>query len=88
MKIGWYVGSFLFLMAVLITFGNRGLIDNYFLGKKLSQVNTENEILEHQNSELKKKILLLRSDSAYIESIARDELGMVKTGDVVYRLTK
>ena len=86
MKIGRYLIVFLFLMALLITFGNRGVVDNYLMGKRLSQLKTGNEDLQKQNKELEGKILLLRSDLAYIESIARNELGMVKEGDVVYRL--
>jgi cell division protein FtsB len=88
MKIGRYLVVFLFLMTLLITFGNRGIVDNYLMGKRLSHLNKENNILENQNKELGKKILLLRSDPAYIESIARNELGMVKEGDVVYRLAR
>jgi cell division protein FtsB len=88
MKIGRYLVVFLFLMTLLITFGNRGVVDNYLMGKRLSQLQAENDDLEKQNQELGRKILLLRSDPAYIESIARNELGMVKKGDVVYRLAK
>jgi len=88
MKIGRYLVAFLFLMTLLITFGNRGIVDNYLMGKRLSQLKVANSNLEAQNKELGSKILLLRSDPAYIESIARSELGMVKQGDVVYRLTK
>ncbi len=88
MKIGRYLVVFLFLMTLLITFGNRGGVDNYLMGKRLSQLKVDNNDLEKQNKELGGKILLLRSDPAYIESIARNELGMVKKGDVVYRLAK
>ncbi|KAF0160274.1 MAG: cell division protein FtsB [Syntrophaceae bacterium] len=88
MKIGRYLVIFLFLMTLLITFGNRGVVDNYLMGKRLSQLKVDNDDLERQNKELGGKILLLRSDPAYIESIARNELGMVKKGDVVYRLAK
>lgn len=88
MRIGRYLVAFLFLMTLLITFGNRGIVDNYLMGKRLSQMKADNDGLATQNKELKKKILLLRSDPAYIESIARNELGMVKQGDVVYRLAK
>lgn len=88
MKIGRYLIAFLFLMALLITFGNRGIVDNYLMGKRLSQLKEANYFLMEQNKELGGKILLLRSDLAYIESIARNELGMVKKGDVVYRLAK
>lgn len=88
MKIGRYLVAFVFLMTLLITFGNRGVVDNYFMGKRLAQLKAENNGLETQNKELAGKIILLRSDPAYIESIARNELGMVKKGDVVYRMTK
>ncbi|MFA5284325.1 MAG: septum formation initiator family protein [Smithellaceae bacterium] len=88
MKIGRYLVAFVFLMTLLITFGNRGVVDNYFMGKRLAQLKAENNELALQNQELAGKIILLRSDPAYIESIARNELGMVKKGDVVYRMTK
>ncbi|MDD3248862.1 MAG: septum formation initiator family protein [Smithella sp.] len=88
MKIGRYLAAFVFFMMLLIAFGNRGVVDNYFIAKKLSQLKAENNSLIAENKELAGKILLLRSDPAYIESIARNELGMVKPGDMVYRLTR
>ncbi len=88
MKIGRYLVAFLFLMTLLITFGNRGGIDNYLMSKRLAQLKSENDTLVTQNKELAEKILLLRSNLSYIETIARNELGMVKKGDVVYRLAE
>jgi len=88
MKVGRYAAGFLFLMTLLITFGNRGLVDNYFMNKKLVQLKAVNNSVAAENSDLKKKIVLLRSDLVYIESIARNELGMVKKGEIVYRLSK
>jgi len=88
MRIGRYLIVFLFFLAILITFGNRGVIDNYFMSKRLQTLHAENQAIEEENKELKRKILLLRNDLAYIESIARNELGMVKKGDVVYRLAQ
>lgn len=88
MKLGRYLVVFLLLMALLITFGNRGLVDNYMISKRLAQLKSQNNEISIENNELKKKIVLLRSDLAYIESLARNELGMVKKGDVVYRFSK
>ncbi len=88
MKLGRYLVAFLFLMALLITFGNRGLVDNYLMGKRLDQLKLLNSGVAVENNELKKKIVLLRSDLVYIESLARNELGMVKKGDTVYRLSR
>ena len=88
MKIGRYLVVFLIFMALLITFGNRGIVDNYLMSKRLAQLKLQNSMIVVESDELKRKILLLRSDLTYIESIARNELGMVKKGDVVYRLAK
>ncbi len=88
MKVGRYLVVFLFLMALLTTFGNRGLVDNYLMGKRLAQLKLLNSSVAIENNELKKKIVLLRSDLVYIESLARNELGMVKKGDTVYRLSR
>jgi cell division protein FtsB len=88
MKIGRYLVVFLLLMALLITFGNRGFVDNYLMSKRLAQLKSQNTEISLENDELKKKILLLRNDINYIETIARNELGMVKKGDIVYRWVK
>lgn len=88
MKVGRYLVVFLFFMALLITFGNRGLVDNYLMSKRLASLKLLNDGVAVENNELKKKIILLRSDLVYIESIARSELGMVKKGDIVYRLSR
>jgi cell division protein FtsB len=88
MKVGRYLVVFLLLMAVLITFGNRGLVDNYLMSKRLAGLKTQNNEITIENNDLKKKIILLRDDLTYVESVARNELGMVKKGDMVYRLSK
>jgi cell division protein FtsB len=79
---------FLLLMSLLITFGNRGVVDNYLMSKRLAKLKSQNTGITIENNELKKKITLLRNDINYIEMIARDELGMVKKGDVIYRWAK
>jgi cell division protein FtsB len=58
------------------------------MSKRLAQLKLVNNGVMAENAELKKKIVLLRSDLVYIESLARNELGMVKKGDIVYRLSK
>jgi len=88
MKIGRYLVVFLLLMALLITFGNRGLVDNYLVNKRLAQLKSQSNEITIKNNDLKRKILLLRNDLTYIETLARNELGMVKEGDIVYRLVK
>lgn len=85
MKVGRYVFVFVLLMGTLITFGDRGLIDNYRMNEKLLDLKKVNYEMTLENIALKKNILLLRNDLSYIEMMARNELGMVKKGDLVYR---
>jgi cell division protein FtsB len=85
MKVGRYLIIFILFMGVLITFGGRGLTDNYRLKEKLMAIKKVNHQITLENIALKKSITLLRDDLSYIEMIARNELGMVKKGDLVYR---
>jgi len=79
---------FVLFMGFLITFGDRGLVDNYMMRKKILKLKEVNHEIYRENRELKKTITLLRSDLSYIETVARNELGMVKKGDIVYRYTR
>jgi len=85
MKVGRYLIIFLLLMGLLITFGDKGFVDNYMMKEKLAAIRKTNEQMTHKNEELKKKIVLLRNNLQYIEMVARSELGMVKKGEIVYR---
>jgi cell division protein FtsB len=85
MKVGKVLLLFLILMGSVILFGSRGVLDNYRLDQKLLDIQKSNGELVVKNDALKKEILLLRNDMRYIEKVARDELGMVKRNDRVYR---
>ncbi|MDA8124177.1 MAG: septum formation initiator family protein [Deltaproteobacteria bacterium] len=85
MKVGRYLFAFVLLMGALITFGDRGLTDNYRMKEKLMSLKKFNHEITLENIALKKNITLMRDDPSYIEMMARNELGMVKKGDLVYR---
>lgn len=85
MKVGRYLIVFLVLMGLLIVFGDKGLVDNYVIKEKLVSLRNANKRMIHENKDLKKKIVLLGANLRYIEMVARDELGMVKKGEIVYR---
>ncbi len=79
---------FVFLISMLITFGKRGLIDNYAMKERLMTLKKTNHDITLENMELNRKVLLLRSDLQYIEMVVRNELEMVKKGDLIYRYLK
>ena len=88
MKVGRYLVVFIFLMSMLITFGKRGLIDNYSMKERLMSLKKSNQDISLENKELNKKVMLLRGDLQYMETVARKELGMVRKGDLIYRYMK
>lgn len=88
MKVGRYIIIFVVFIGLLITFGNRGLWDSYLMQKRLHELQRANQNIVHENESLKKEINLLQSNLSYIEMIARNDLGMVKQGDVVFRISK
>lgn len=85
MKIGRYLIIAALFMGLLITFGDRGLLDNFRKKEQLMAIMKNNHQLTIENIALKRNILLLRDDLSYLEMTARSDLGMVKKGDLVYR---
>jgi len=73
-------------MVLMIVFGNRGLRDNYFLRQRLAALQQTNVKIAKENEELAREVALLKTDLTYIERVARNELGMVRKGDIVYRV--
>ena len=44
--------------------------------------------LQVQNDQLKKEAKLLQTDIKYLEKVLREELGLVKPGEVVYKFVR
>jgi len=88
MKIGRFLLILIAVMGMVIVFGNRGLRDNYIMRERLIALKQANQGLLLENKALSKTTQFLRGDLAYIELVARNELGMVKKGDLVYRIAK
>ena len=42
--------------------------------------------LERENVRLKKEQRLLEEDPAYLEKVAREKMGLIREGEVVYQL--
>ncbi len=72
----------LFIVAYIIfSFGQQYLKEQR-LGSQLALLEDQKRLLALQKNELRERISLLQKDY-YIEKIAREELGLVKAGEVV-----
>ena len=54
------------------------------LKEELKEIENYNQSLRDENDRLKNYIYLLKEDKRFIEKIAREELGLVKTEELIY----
>jgi len=70
---------------LLIVFGENGLTDRKRLKSRYLEVLSENTAIAKENARLYRQIERLKNDPAYIESIARRELGMIGRKEVIVK---
>lgn len=80
---------FVALLAALITVlsvgGNRSLVRIYQMSKAKAELYREITRLMQTNKGLSQEVQSFAHDPARVEAIAREELGLIKPGEVVYQ---
>ncbi len=78
--------AILFLLVLIVgsVMGNRSLFQLYQIHRDRVAIEREIEQLTAANAALAEEVRILRTDPARVEAIAREELGLVKPGDLVY----
>jgi cell division protein FtsB len=79
------VALVLFNILLVIIFGDRGLVEVNRLNGERDLLLKENRELTEKNLALRREIERLKTDPAYIEHIARQELGMIGRDEVIVR---
>lgn len=73
------------VVSFLVYMFAREISQVYALHRENDKVKLEGKELEMDNNELRMKIDLIKTDKVYMEKIIREELGMIKTGEKIYR---
>ncbi|HEX3036930.1 MAG TPA: septum formation initiator family protein [Thermodesulfobacteriota bacterium] len=76
--------SVITILVVIYLFA-REVSHVYALYQENEKIKSNIEELKSKNEELKEKIQLLKNDNLYIEKMAREELGMIKQSEKIYR---
>ncbi len=87
----WFYRFLFFLILVLAIYvvaSHGGVYDLWQMKKNIAKAGAKNTLLVQQRDSLAQEINLLQSSNFYIEKIAREELGMVRKGDIVVYLKK
>jgi cell division protein FtsL len=69
-------------------FGAHGFLAMRRTKQEIERVQGEIARLNQENTELSQEVKALKSDPHKIESIARDELGLAKPGEVIIKIPK
>jgi len=86
-----YILLFSFVTVLLLawlSFGPHGLIDLYKMQKERERCLGILKDLKKKNRALTHEIRRLKEDKKYLESVAREQLGMVKENEILYRFKK
>ena len=77
----------LILFAVLVIYAfTPCIIEQRKLNKQITELKKEIRKVRKSNKKLAKEISALKNDPLYIEKLARKELGLIRSGEVIYKL--
>jgi len=77
----------LVLFVFAAVYGDRGLIHLLRMQSEQRELEHTAFDLQQQNERLRERIRRLQSDDHYIEKLARERLGLVRKGEIMYRVT-
>ena len=77
------------LGIILFTiFGGRALMQIHQLKEERDRIQESNARLQEENRKLAEQVNRLRHSKEEVEKVAREELGLVKKGEIVYQFDK
>jgi cell division protein FtsB len=82
----WLLGLALALLLLQDIFGTHGLIAMRRSQREAAQVQQEITQVDEENQRLQDNVKALKSDPAAIERIAREEMGLARPGEHIFRL--
>ena len=82
------LGAAILGMLIYLTASADGFVRSGELEKELLKLKAEIAELEDANRLLRQKLEHLRTDPGYIEDEARKKLGLIRPGEIIYRLAE
>jgi cell division protein FtsB len=86
-RAGIYAGGALLVLVLMHTiFGPYGYLSMRRSQKEIEQLRQEIDQLDRENVQLSGEIRALQSDPAAIEKVAREDMGLARPGEMIFRL--
>lgn len=83
-----YLALFVPALILFAVFSSRGLMQIYQLKAEQQKVRAANLRLQEENRRLKEQVQKLHNNKQEVEKVIREEMGLVKKGEVVYQFEK
>jgi cell division protein FtsB len=71
-------------MLALAIGGEKGFLTLWRMEREVERLAEEVRDIEQENSDLQREVWRLQHDMAYVERLARQELGFVRQGEIVF----
>jgi cell division protein FtsB len=82
----WFVIAALVLLVLQDIFGAHGVLAMRRSQKEAVEVQKEIQRLNEENQKLQNRVQSLKSDPATIERIAREEMGLARPGEYIFKI--
>ncbi len=82
-----FIGMLIFLQYTFWA-GKQNVIDLYRLNRQVDDVRIENHELQDRNDRLHEDVIDIKSQLGAIESQARFDLGLIKSGETYYQIVR
>lgn len=85
-NLNWFLALGLALLLVQDVFGTHGLLAMRRAQKEAARVQLEIDQINQENRRLQENVKALKTDPAAIERIAREEMGLARPGEYIFKL--
>ena len=80
-----FIFCIILLISYFTVFGENGILRLREIERETKKIKTACDKQNAENEKLKREIKLLQEDTKYIEKIAREELGMARQDEIIYK---
>lgn len=82
----WFLVAGLVLLVLQDVLGTHGVLAMRHSMKQSAEIQKEIQQLNQQNEELQKHVKSLKTDPAAIERIAREDMGLARPGEYIFKI--
>ena len=86
-NLNWLLGFALALLLLQDIFGTHGLIAMRRSQQQAAEVQKEISQIDEENQQLQGRVKALKSDPSAIERIAREEMGLARPGEHIFKIS-